>query len=107
LAATEIGSLHHKALNYAEHLILIMYVLGHVALFFAVAFTATPLIGLAAARTLDAGVLVLSAAYVSWAYSRVFPTRALLAAAGGLIALASSFLLWFVALVIYVNALRR
>jgi hypothetical protein len=92
-------------LNYAEHLILVMYVLGHMALLLSPVHIALPLAG--EVEVFGFITLILGAAYVAWAYSRVFQTRPILAAAGGLMALGTGVLLWAAVLVIVLIALRN
>lgn len=52
------------------------------------------------------GVLGSVIAYYAWAFSRVFPTRPWLAAAGGLVALAGGVAMWTAAMVALLQVLR-
>jgi hypothetical protein len=91
-------------LNFAEHLIIALYVLGHVVLLYAGMLIAMPL---ALERALGYGAIALGIANVPWAYSRVFPSRAILAAAGGLVALAGGAVIWTVFMIKLLELLRR
>src|SRR5690606_6820249 len=98
-------------LNYAEHLVLVLYLLGHVALILAV----LQAVLLPAVRggpgTVVSGIVVFGAlgiaiAYFGWAFSRIFPARPWLAAAGGLAALAAGAVLWAFVLISLLRELR-
>jgi hypothetical protein len=94
-------------LCFAEHLIVGMYAFGHIVLLLTLLQPATLLLGGAALRMLVVGALILAVAYLAWAYSRVFSARPLLAALGGLAALAGGIVVWGVAMTLIVGALRH
>jgi len=98
-------------LNYAEHLVLVLYLLGHVALILAVlqavlspALRGDP--GTVMSGIVVFGALGIGIAYYGWAFSRIFPARPWLAAAGGLAALAGGAALWLYAVIALLRALR-
>jgi len=98
-------------LNYAEHLVLVLYLLGHVALILAVlqalllpALRGDP--GTVVSGIVAFGALGIPIAYIGWAFSRVFPARPWLAAAGGLAALAGGAVLWLLALIALLRELH-
>jgi len=98
-------------LNYAEHLVLVLYLVGHVALILGVVQAVlTPVIRVAPGEVLSTivafGALGSVIAYYAWAFSRVFPTRPWVAAAGGLVALAGGVALWTAAMVALLQVLR-
>ena len=96
-------------LNYAEHLVLVLYLVGHVALILAVLQAVVSLALHGEPGTVASGILLVALgipiAYYGWAFSRVFPSRPWLAAAGGLAALAGGAALWLLAIVALVRAL--
>lgn len=92
--------------NYAEHLIIVMYVIGHIALFLAVLQLAAPLAGESIMKLVGIGALAVAIGYFAWAYSRVFAARPLLAAGGALVSLGVGTTLWLTAIVTLLNALR-
>lgn len=94
-------------LNYAEHLIIVMYLVGHLALCLAVLHLIIPIANVATLRMLRVGALAGSAGYYAWGYSRVFRRRPLLAAAAGIMSLLGGFALWLVALSALLEVLRR
>ncbi len=98
-------------LNYAEHLVLVLYFLGHVALILAVlqavllpALHGDP--GPLVSGIVAFGALGIAIGYFGWAFSRVFPARPWLAAAGGLAALAGGAALWAFGLIALLRALH-
>ncbi|HEX7089908.1 MAG TPA: hypothetical protein VF192_07210 [Longimicrobiales bacterium] len=98
-------------LNYAEHLVLVLYLLGHAALILAAlqailspALRGDP--GMVVSGIVSFGVLGIPIAYFGWAFSRVFPARPWLAAAGGLAALAGGAALWLSAMAALFRVLR-
>lgn len=93
-------------LNYAEHLIIVVYLLGHIVLGLAVLQAATPLLPLAATPTIGLLGLAAGVGYFTWAYTRIFSRRPWLAAVGGLATLGAGLGLW-VALVVQVVAFLR
>jgi hypothetical protein len=92
-------------LNFAEHLILVMYLVGHIVLFLAVVLV----VGSAATvatTPIAAAALGVSVGYFAWAYSRIFDRRPVLAALGGLVVLLGGVAIWLGALFGLLNALR-
>jgi hypothetical protein len=94
-------------LTFAEHLILDMYLFGHVALLLALMHVAVPLASGTALSVLVTGALAAGFGYFVWGYSRVFRTRPLLAAIGGIAALAGGTVLWGAAVAALVRVLRH
>jgi hypothetical protein len=92
--------------NYAEHLIVVMYAIGHIALFLALLQLAVPLTGQSMMRLIGIGALAVATGYFAWAYSRVFAARPFLAAAGALASLILGGALWLTALMMLLNVLR-
>lgn len=83
-------------LHYAEHLILCMFLIGHMALMFGVAQVLAVPVPMPARATLAVAVLAVAFGYFAWAYSRIFATRPLLAAAGSIAAVLGGAALWMV-----------
>ena len=90
---------------------LVLYLVCHVALTmtalqaaFALALDEAP--G-AVASGIFLAALCIPIAYFAWAFSRIFPGRPWLAAAGSLAALAGGVALWFPAMVVLIQLLRR
>jgi len=111
IAAVSRLLLWRTRLNYAEHLVLWLYLIGHVALIVAVLQAVLSLAVPATPGTIAAGIVMLVLGgipftYCGWACSRVFPSRPWRAAAGGLVALAVGVALWLVALVVIVRVVR-
>lgn len=99
-----------SGLNYAEHLILAMYLLGHIALAWSVLLVpmsiAFALGGQRPVLPLMLASLAGGIGYFVWGYSRFFHRRPALGAAGGLAVLLAGCALWLTALVLGLNALR-
>lgn len=93
-------------LNYAEHLILNTYLLGHLALILTLGQLLVA--ALPGALMVPAGIALLVAVvgYVVWGYAGVFRERPVLAAVGGLLALGLGILLWFLAMALLVQMHR-
>lgn len=92
-------------LNYAEHLILVMYLFAHVVLGLAAAHLLIPFASDVVLRRMGVAVAVAAAALIAWSYSRIF-TRRIPAAIGGLAAVAAGAALWMFALIRILNLLR-
>jgi hypothetical protein len=107
IAAAARAVFWRAGLNYAEHLIATMYLLGHVVLALAAVQAVTPLVSLQVSSTLGLVALVGGAGYFCLGYGRLFPRRSWVAAAGGFAALATGLALWTVALVQIVAVFRR
>lgn len=91
-------------LNYAEHLIAAMYLLGHIALMLAALQLFVPLLGARSLQVLLVGALLAGTAYFVRAYVGLFPRRRALAAVGGFISLWGGVILWAIALMMFVQA---
>src|SRR5690606_37029182 len=89
-------------LNYAEHLILNMFLFAHGVLFLTLAMVVPSMLPQTARTGVLAGALAVVCAYVVWSYSRIFPQRAVLAAVGGLCALVLGLGLWAGALALVI-----
>jgi hypothetical protein len=93
-------------MNYAEHLILNMFLYAQAVLF----LTAGMVIAgtLPAVTRRAAGIVVLAGVcgYLMWAYSRVFRRRRLLSALGGLVVLLGGTAVWAVATLAVVQFVR-
>lgn len=94
------------ALNYAEHLILTMYVFGHVALILGAMFVAIHATGGRAGGPLAIAALGLSVLYIGWSYAVFFYRRPVLGALGGIVALAAGSTFWLLALFGLLTVLR-
>lgn len=94
-------------LNYAEHLIMNMFLYAQAVLFLTVGMVVVWVLPGVVQRV--AGVVVIGAAfaYVVWAYSRVFRGRRLLAALGGLLAVVAGIGMWAVLGVVFAQWARR
>lgn len=99
--------LYRRPLNYAEHLILVMYATGHAALLFAVLLLVFPLFERSTTWLLSGAALVGGAIYVAWVYMRVFRRHALRDFVSGLAALVTGALIWAVMLVAFIRLIRR
>ena len=94
--------------SYAEHLIIALYLFAQIALFFTLLLFLTPIIARypgAGLVTLIISVLV-SIGYFCNAYSRLFERRPVLAALGGLAALAGGAILWGAVIAVIVQLAR-
>lgn len=83
-------------LNYAEHLIFSMFIFGHIALLLGAMHVAVPLLEGDSLSAIILAVTMVGAGfgYIGWAFSRTFPRRPVLAALGGLVALAAGTGAW-------------
>ena len=84
-------------MNYAEHLILNMFLYAQAVLFLAAGMVVIDTLPEPARRTASIVVLVAACGYLMWAYSRVFAGRRLLSALGGLAVLVAGTTVWAVA----------
>lgn len=94
-------------LNYAEHLIATMYLIGHVVLGLAAIQALTPIVPVEASTALGLGGVAAGVGYFSWGYGRLMGRRRWIGAAGGLSALALGLALWALALVRVVASFRE
>jgi hypothetical protein len=97
------------SLNFAEHLIIEMYLLGHIALLFALMQVLVPVVDGGPywlAYGLAFGALGTGVGYYVWAFGRIFDSRPIIAAVGGFAALAAGIALWSFALVGLFTVLR-
>ena len=92
--------------NYAEHLILVMYVLGHIALLFAALMIVFPLFERTTTWIIAAIALGGGAIYNAWVYVRVFQRHAVLDAVAGLAALLAGALAWSLILLVFIVIIR-
>jgi hypothetical protein len=97
-------------LNYAEHLILVTYLVGHMALMLAVLHLAVPILvrlpsdGMLLAFAL--GSVLLAIGHFVRGYAEFFEGRPVSGAARGLLALAGGFGAWFALLVLLLRVIR-
>lgn len=106
VAAASRTFLRSAKFNYAEHLIVLLFLAAQVVLLLAVLAIG----GIAMdqyAGTYAAGALTITLAYFAWAYSRVFHERAVFAAFAGVAALLAGSAVWAAALVLLLNTLRN
>jgi hypothetical protein len=106
LAAASRIAFRGSGLNYAEHLILNIYLFAHAALLMGGALLAVTWLPAPARAPFSIAMLALGCVYFVWGYSRVFPRRPLFAAAGGLAALGAGTLLWLLFLAVILELLR-
>jgi hypothetical protein len=95
-----------SGLNYAEHLILNIYLFAQIALLLAMVQLVSPFVPESARAALLILAIGASSTYVVWGYSRVFTRRPFLAAAGGLVSLALGIPLWLLTLAMVLNFIR-
>lgn len=81
-------------LNYAEHLIAIIYLLSHVLLALSAVQALVPIVPLQVGMFLGFVGIVAGLGYFCWAYGQVIGGRPWLGAAGGLAALAVGLAVW-------------
>jgi hypothetical protein len=81
-------------LNYAEHLILNMFLFAQVVVILTGALILGSVMPEPARLIVVAGALAVACVYVLWSYSRVFSRRPVLAAVGGLLVLILGMSLW-------------
>lgn len=106
LAAVSRLVFRRAGLNYAEHLILNMFLYAQAVLFLTAGMVVIDTLPETAQMT--AGIVVLAAAcgYLMWAYSRVFAGHRLLSALGGLAVLVAGTTAWAVATLGVVQVMR-
>jgi hypothetical protein len=97
-------------MNYAEHLIAAGYMIAHIALFFGIMQIAIPVVtalpGDLVPHVFLFVVLGVGIAYLAWAYSRIFESRPLQGAAGGLLSLVGGIALWAVFMMALLRLIR-
>lgn len=96
-----------RPMNYAEHLIVVMFLFAQIALLLAGLQFLVPLLELGALRALLIVALLIGAGYFVWVYSRLFSDRPALAAAGAFVALWGGIVLWAAALMVFVRLAQR
>jgi hypothetical protein len=84
--------------NYAEHLIAVMYLAGHIALVLGVLSIGVSFMSGPALTTYAVAALTLSCGYFLWGYSAAFPSRPVLAAFAALGSLVLGAAGWLVAM---------
>ena len=94
-------------LNYAEHLILNMFLYAQVALFVTAGMVIVGALPEVTRRVAAVGVLVGVSGYFMWAYSQVFRGRRMLSALGALAVLVVGTMVWAVATLGIVQVLRH
>lgn len=94
-------------LNYAEHLIATMFLLGHVVLGLALIQLLTPIVPLAVSTALGLVGIAAGVGYFAWGYSSIPGRRPWLGATGALAALVLGLALWAAALVQILNLFRQ
>jgi hypothetical protein len=90
-------------LNYAEHLIVNMFLFAQVVLIVTGALVLGYVVPESGQLMVVGGALAVACAYVIWSYTRVFSQRPGLAAAGGLLVLVLGVSLWGGALVMVIR----
>ena len=93
-------------LNFAEHLILNIFLFAQIVVILTGALILGSVMPESALVIIAAGALAVVCAYVVWSYARIFPRRPRLAAAGGLFVLILGISLWGGALVTVVRLVR-
>jgi hypothetical protein len=91
--------------SYAEHLIAVLYLCGHVMLGLAVLAMGTRYVSGNGAKGYGIFAAVLSVGYFLWGYSRAFPARRVLASIAGLGALALGTAAWLASMMLLVRLL--
>lgn len=94
-------------MNFAEHLILNMFLYAQIVLFLAAGMVIVGTLPGVRGSVTDIIVLVGVCGYLVWAYSRVFRRRRLLSALGGLVVLIAGTAVWAVASLGIVQMLRH
>ena len=94
-------------MNYAEHLILNMFLYAQAVLFLTAGMVITGALPAVTRRVASIVVLAGVCGYLMWAYSRVFRRQRLLSALGGLVVLIGGTVAWAVATLGIVQSLRH
>lgn len=107
VAATSRVLLWRADFNYAEHLIAVLYLSGHVLVLFAILYVGVALVDRAYLGGYAGLSVLLALGYFVWAYSRTFFKRPLIGALTGLLSLVIGSATWLIAIALFVNAFRR
>ena len=92
-------------LNYAEHLIVAMYLVGHMAMLLAVAQLATPFVSRDVLRVVGAVAAIVAITFYVWGYTTTVGRGRLAGAALALITLLGGIGLWIVAVFMLVRTI--
>ena len=106
LAAASRLVFRRASMNYAEHLILNMFLYGQMVLFLTAGMVIVRTLPGVTRNVASVVVLVSVCGYLMWGYSRVFRGRRLLSALGGLVVLIAGTAVWAVASLGIVQILR-
>ena len=107
VAATSRALLWRAGFNYAEHLIAVLYLSGHMLVLFAILYVGIALVDPAYLGGYASVSVLLALGYFVWAYSRTFFKRPLVGALAGLLSLVIGSASWLIAMALLVNAFRR
>ena len=93
--------------NFAEHLIVVLYLAGHVLVILAATYGVVLLVPRSFAGSAALAWFAIGAGYFVWGYSRIFEERPIRAAGAALAALSIGILVWLAFTLILVTLLRR